>query len=115
MSSTMSCLWDRTKNFGDLRFYLFENVVFVNSVAPITRLSYIPCCLLIYITLSYIVGQCSLLVAYNVTSPCGLYRRVARGREIETRPISRVCQRDFSVRHAHGPWAWGPLRYSAAS
>ena len=23
------------------------------------------------ITLSYIVGQCSLLVAYNVTSPCG--------------------------------------------
>ena len=27
--------------------------------------------ILIYITLSYIVGQCSLLVAYNVTSPCG--------------------------------------------
>ena len=72
MSSTMSCLRDRTKNCGDLRFYLFENVVFVKSVAPITRLSYIPCCLLIYITLSYIVGQCSLalLVAYNVTSPC---------------------------------------------
>ena len=36
MSSTMSCLWDRTKNCGDLRFYLFENVVFVKSVAPIT-------------------------------------------------------------------------------
>ena len=46
----MSCLWDRTKKCGDLRFYLFENVVFVKSVAPITRLSYIPC-LLIYITL----------------------------------------------------------------
>ena len=70
MSSTMSCLWHRTKNCGDLRCYLFENVVFVKSVAPLTRLSYIPCCLLIYITLSYIVGQCSLLVAYNVTSPC---------------------------------------------
>ena len=39
MSSTMSCLWDRTKNCGDLRFYLFENVVFVKSVAPITRLT----------------------------------------------------------------------------
>ena len=48
MSSTMSCLWDRTKNCGDLRFYLFENVVFVKSVAPITRLSYLPCSINIY-------------------------------------------------------------------
>ena len=48
MSSTMSCLWDRTKNCGDLRFYLLENVVFVKSVAPITRLSYLPCSINIY-------------------------------------------------------------------
>ena len=48
MSSTMSCLWDRTKNCGDLHFYLFENVVFVKSVAPITRLSYLPCSINIY-------------------------------------------------------------------
>ena len=50
MSSTMSCLWDRTKIAVICGFFLFENVVFVKSVAPITRLSYIPC-LLIYITL----------------------------------------------------------------
>ena len=38
MSSTMSYLWDRTKNCGDLRVFLFENVVFVKSVAPIAQL-----------------------------------------------------------------------------
>ena len=69
MSSTMSCLWDRTKNCGDLRFYLFKNVVFVKIVAPITRLSYIPC-LLIYITLCLDVtldsARCSSLITLRV-------------------------------------------------
>ena len=73
MSSTMSCLWDRTKNCGDLRFYLFENVVFVKSVAPITRLSYLPC-LLIYITLCLDVtlesARCSSLITLRV--PVGI-------------------------------------------
>ena len=39
MSSTMSCLRDRTQNCGDLRVFLFENVIFVKSVAPIMQLS----------------------------------------------------------------------------
>ena len=69
MSSTMSCQWDRTKTCGDLCFYLFENVIFVKSVAPITRLSYIPC-LLIYITLCLDVtldsARCSSLITLRV-------------------------------------------------
>ena len=32
MSSTMSCLWDRTKNRGDLRLFGFDNVIFVRTV-----------------------------------------------------------------------------------
>ena len=67
--STMSCLWDRTQNCGYLRFYLFENIVFVKSVAPITRLSYLPC-LLIYITLCLDVtldsARCSSLITLRV-------------------------------------------------
>ena len=35
MSSTMSCLRDRTQNCDDLRVFLFENVAFVKSVALI--------------------------------------------------------------------------------
>ena len=44
MSSTMSCLWDRTKNCDDLRFFLFGNVAFVKSVALIViSLVYMGC------------------------------------------------------------------------
>ena len=32
-----------TKKCGDLRFFLFENLVFVKIVAPIARRSYLPC------------------------------------------------------------------------
>ena len=36
MSSTMSCLWNRTKNCGDLCFFLLDNIVFVKIAALIT-------------------------------------------------------------------------------
>ena len=38
MSSTMSCLWDRAKNFHDLCFVLLDNVIFVRTVVPIDKL-----------------------------------------------------------------------------
>ena len=66
MSSTMSCRWDRTKNCGDLRVFLFENVVFVKSVAPITQLSYIPC-LFLYITLCLGVALDSARCSSHIT------------------------------------------------
>ena len=86
MSSTMSCLWDGTQKCGDLRFYLFENVVFVKSVAPITRLSYIPC-LLIYITLCVDVtldsARCSSLITLRVP--------VVRTGNMETPQTNLTC------------------------
>ena len=68
MSSTMSCRWDRTK-IAVICGFLFENVVFVKSVVPITQLSYIPC-LFIYITLCPDVAldsaRCSSLITLQV-------------------------------------------------
>ena len=31
----MSCLWDRTKNCGNLRYIWFDNVIFARTVVPI--------------------------------------------------------------------------------